>query len=338
MPPIPLSPAVWHRHLADLPQAGFCHTPSWARIVREVWGGETSAVLHPTPDGQEALLPLVSKRLAGGLLRWTVSGETGVYGGPLTPRPMPARAWRDFWRTLAREYGAMTLFVPPLTDWSPPAHGQSLICQTHRLDLQAGDPTAAYNRGLKGRLNKARRLGLTVVQASSAAHVDRYVKLYGDTLGRWGERTSWPRPPGFFHALFQHGTPHVTLRLALLDGEAVAGIWTAEYGAEVHYLAGSTADEGLAAGGSHLLLDDAVQAAARAGCRWFDFGASGGWPGLIRFKESFGAVPVPYGEIRLWSPAVRCYWFIKDSWRRRGADGALATPPVAADAAEEATC
>jgi hypothetical protein len=337
MPASALSPADWYRHLADLPQAAFCHTPAWARIVREVWGGEATAVLQPTPDGQEALLPLVSRHLGGGTLRWTVSGETGVYGGPLLRSPLPASAWPAFWHDLAAEHGSMTLFVPPGTAWEPPRRGTGLVRQTHRLDLTDGDPGHRYNRGLKARLNRARRLGLTIVAGDQEADVGRYIRLYADTVARWGDRTSWLRPPAYFHALHRHGTPQVRLWLALMDDTPVAGIWTGTLGAEAHYLGGATAQEGLQAGGSHLLLDHAVREAAAAGCRVFDFGASGDGAGLVRFKEAFGTVPVPYGEIRLWAPTVRLYWFLKDSWRNRRSGGPQA-PAEAPRVAEEAAC
>lgn len=335
MPVRSLSPAEWYRHLAERPQAAFCQTPAWGRLVREVWGGETTAVLQPTPDGQEALVPLVSRRLAGRTLRWTVSGDTGVYGGPLLRAPMPAGAWPAFWQDLAREHGAMTLFVPPGTTWEPPARGSAIVRQTHRLDLSVG--TDRYSRSLKRRLAQARRLGVTV-EAGGAADVAAYLRLYADTLDRWGERTSWRRPARFFHALWHHGQPHVTLWLARLSGRPVAGIWTATFGAETHYLAGATAADGLEAGGSHLLLDHAVRTAAEAGGRVFDFGASGGWPGLIRFKAGFGATPAPYGEVRLWTPAVRLYWFFKDHWRLRASPGSAPRPSSTPAAAEEAAC
>jgi hypothetical protein len=306
-----------------------------------VWGGEASAVLHPTPDGQHAFLPLVARRVGSGSLRWTVSGETGVYGGPLLHAPMPARAWGDFWRNLQQAYGSMTLFVPPGTVWQPPRHGKGLICHTHRLALEPDGVGAGYNRGLKSRLNKARRLGITVVEGTDAASVEQYVRLYRDTLGRWGEETSWPRPPGFFHALRHHGQPHVKLWLALQEGRTIAGIWVATFGQEAHYLAGSTAEAGLQAGGSHVLLDHAVREAATAGCHYFDFGASGGREGLIRFKEAFGARPTSYGEVHLWSPAVRLYWFLKDSRRQRqalAAPNTVPAPVTAPGAVEEALC
>jgi hypothetical protein len=254
---------------------------------------------------------------------------------------MPARAWPDFWQGLQRDFGSLTVFVPPGTIWEPPRHGQGLTIQTHRLALSGTASTAGYNRGLKSRLNKARRLGIHVVEGLDADSVDAYIRLYGQTLGRWGDRATWPRPPTFFHALHRHGHPQVRLWLAKQGGDVIAGIWVATFGREAHYLAGATAAEGLQAGGSHLLLDHALHEAQAAGCHSFDFGSSGDWEGLIRFKESFGAQPVPYGEVRLWSPATRLYWFLKDSWPKRQTDAVPAErpAPVAAPAAmEEATC
>ncbi|MBC7544582.1 MAG: GNAT family N-acetyltransferase [Candidatus Sericytochromatia bacterium] len=309
--PQSLTAPIWYRHLGDLPEAAFCHTPAWARIVREVWGGEAGAVLHPTPDGQQALLPLVSRRLARGWLQSSVSGETGVYGGPLLPQPMAAGAWPAFWRDLQRRHGSMTLFIPPGVAWSPPSHGEAIRRQTHRLILGESSLEAGYSRGLRAKLNRARRQGIRIEAGTDAAAVAVYEGLYRDTLVRWGDGTSWERPTHFYEALLRHGAPSVRLWLAWLDDQPIAGIWVATFRKQVHYLAGATAPAGLAVGGSHLLLDHALRQAAAEGGTVFDFGASGDRPGLIQFKQGFGATPVPYGEIRLWQPAVRMYWYFK---------------------------
>ena len=306
-----LTPQAWYQQLAGLPHATFSHTPAWARIVREVWGGETAAILHPTPDGQQALLPIVRRRLARGWLDWTVSGDTGVYGGPLLPQTMEAGAWPAFWQDLRQTFGPVTLIIPPGVAWQPPRHGRVVMRSTHRMALDQHPVGQAYSRGLRSRLNRARRLGVTVAVAADAEGVAIYDQMYRETLGRWGDRTSWVRPPAFFRALHQHGTPQVRLWLATLAGTAIAGIWVATFGGEAHYLGGATGQAGLAAGGSHLLLDHALSAAAADGCRTFDFGASGGWPGLVQFKEGFGARPEAYGEVHLWPPAMRLYWHLK---------------------------
>lgn len=307
----PLSPALWYRELARFPQAGFSHTPAWARLIRQVWGGETQTVLHPTPSGGSVLLPLIRRRLARGLIPWSISGETGVYGGPLTDERLSITEWRLLWALLPASFGSMTVFLPPGMPWEAPADGQVILHETHRLALDDGPPRQRYNRGLKAKLNRALRQELTVREGTDLAAVDAYWSLYEQTLARWGDRTSWVRPRAFFDALLAHGHPDVRLYLAYQGERVVAGVWISHFGAEACYLAGATAADALELGGSHLLIDHAIGQAAANGQRWFDLGASGGRAGLIHFKSGFGAQPVSYPEIRLWAPPMRLYWWLK---------------------------
>lgn len=307
---------AWADALAQCPGATFFHTAAWLRTLEQGFGSRALRVRASLGEGRWALLPLTVRPLAKGLLPVAFSGETGVYGGILSPEPLGRREIEAIYAAVHARFGSLQVVGNPFATAPhlPDAlkGGQPLAETTHALVLKPFEALRAeFSRGCKGRTNKARRAGFTQRVSCDPQDAAHYYRLYLDSARRWGEKLTWIRPQRFFEALMREGGSKVKLFLAEQEGEPVSALLMVEHGAIAHYLAGATDARVLEASPSNLLMETALAHYAEAGFERFDFGASNGLEGVQRFKESFGASPVPYGAVHFRSPATQLYFALR---------------------------
>ncbi len=309
----------WLSKLATCPGATYFHTPMWLEGVVAAFGGETLGVEFRFPDGNWALIPMTLKAFAKGLLSQAYSGESGVYGGPVSPWPLSPAQLTAISAFLATKAPNLQIFgnpfthahLPPLAGWETLEHA------THVLDLVPGSPLRlSLNRGCRARGNKARRAGITteVYRAPDAAEV--FYRLYVDSLRRWGEKVTWIRPLRFYEAVLGAGDPHVSLHLARHEDRPAAVMIVCAWGDGAHYLAGAADSALMEHCPSNLLMEDAAAVWHARGKRFLDLGSSNGLAGVAQFKESFGARTIAYSEIRHQGSLGRLYFSLHRPYRR----------------------
>lgn len=314
-----LTRAEWLDRLAACPAATYFHTPMWLEGVVAAFGGQVLGVEFRFPDGNWALFALTIKAYAKGLFWHGYSGESGVYGGPLAPRALSAEQEAACYAVLAERYPNLQVFGNPFAGGGlPDGPGWERVDHsTHVLEL--GPPEAMrarYSRGCRARGNKARRAGVTteLLQGPEAAAL--YYELYLDSIRRWGEKVTWIRPLRFFEAVLAPGDPYAALHLARYEGRPAAVMIVCAWGDLAHYLAGAADESLMEHCPSNLLMEEAAQLWHARGKRVLDLGSSNGLDGVIRFKESFGANPLPYAEIRRQGALGRMYFTLHRPYRR----------------------
>jgi len=168
-----------------------------------------------------------------------------------------------------------------------------------RRDLSAAirlDERLPYRKGRRAALKRAKSSDLRVAPSRD---FEAFMALEEQTLARHG---AIPTHTGAELALLAGRYPdRIRLHVALArNEEAVAGVVTYETPVVVHVQYIGATDEGRSRGAVDLLLDHAIDDAARARRRWFEFGIStteGGRSlneGLARNKESYGARAVVF--------------------------------------------
>lgn len=155
----------------------------------------------------------------------------------------------------------------------------------------------------KGRASGAAR-GAASGAASGASLMDDYFRVYAASAQRWG-RSAPPYPRALFEALLESPSTqlwahHVEGRLACAM-VVLAGRRHALYWQGVSHIE----DDQKPAHPMARLFDAAVQGLALQGVQRFNLGASEGLPNVQRFKEEFGAQPVPYAALLHESPTWR---------------------------------
>lgn len=241
-------------------------------------------------------------------------------------------ALRAFLRQAPREAARVRLQLSP---FEPQA--QALIQQaravgwrvqalhTHVLDLQRPleDIRAGYHATKRAQVRRGPKVasvisvavcgvgsakgtarGAAQDAASGASLLDDYCRVYAASAQRWG-RAAPPYPRALFEALLESPSTqlwahHVEGRLAcamvVLVGRRDALYWQGVSHIE---------DDQKPAHPMARLFDAVVQGLVQQGVQRFNLGASEGLPNVQRFKEEFGAQPVPYAALLHESPTWR---------------------------------
>ncbi|SDN54771.1 GNAT family N-acetyltransferase [Geodermatophilus sp. DSM 45219] len=317
-----VSPAprdIWVAVAHDDPHAVPSQTPEWTDWLRRTRGFSDASRLYEFPDGRRLLLPLLARTAAG----VTVTEESMPYGfgygGPLVAggRVTLAEA-RAVLADLARRPVLRAGLVPnPLVagTWSAAAPGGALrvpsLC--HVLDLEGGFDhvwSKRYRQDARRKVRRAEKQSLEVHQVRDSSLVDTFAELNRRCVDRWAQQRHQPlwlahlverrrdRVGQLASALAALGSA-VTGWTAHLEGEAVAAYVAVQHREQAWFWM-SAMDQGLAGrtNAGALLQSLAIEAACRAGARWFQLGESDPGSGVARFKAGFGATPTSYDTLR----------------------------------------
>lgn len=289
----PATLAEWERAYAASPRATFFHGPRWSRLWEAYTGGASRpAPLHATlPGGATAVLG--ATRVAGrapGLARRHVSPE-GCAGGWVSADALPPPVGAALARAALRVDGLLWRLGAADADVqavAPPCDREEL---THVLDLREGPDAlvARWRSTARGAASRAERAGVRVRLAGSEADWDRYRALTDAVVGAHDDRQGYGAT--LFPLVREHAGDEARLWLAELDGRAIA--------AALMFVHGRTAVGWHACflpdvpGAPNLIQREALGALHAEGVELYDLLGSGAREGVIRWKESLGAVRHP---------------------------------------------
>ncbi len=215
---------------------------------------------------------------------------------------------------LARDRGAIFLKVDP--ELPPEAAAGPLrdagfrrgsdiqpVLATLVLDLGPEEEAllAGLDKDTRWSVRQAPKRGVMTREAVDDASLRAFYELYAATGGRAGFITrTWDYYRTIWSALIDAG--HASLRLAYVDGAAVAGAMVWRCGDRALYQTGATNDAGRRSHAAYALVWECIIEAKRAGRRAFDMGGIPVDPerkddpmyGPYLFKRGFG------GEVRRW--------------------------------------
>jgi lipid II:glycine glycyltransferase (peptidoglycan interpeptide bridge formation enzyme) len=192
-------------------------------------------------------------------------------------------------------------------------HGlRSIPRLAHVVDLRGG--AAKVWRGLhkNGRtsVRRALRSGLDVECDTTGRLVPVFYDLLDLSIQRWARQQHEPLalarwrgrrrdPRGKFETLAAALGDVMRVWVAWKDGAPAASIIVLQ-GANASSTRGAMNKELAAPTSANYLLEWlAIRDACEAGCRYYHLGESGLSRSLARYKERFGARPVPYAEYRI---------------------------------------
>jgi len=299
----PEDPA-WAEFAAGHPQALPYHHPSWVRVLREAFGyGNATLGCADSTGRLRGILPLLEKKSILTGLRLSSLPHTPV-AGPLASDADSLRALLSAAtervdhgqvRWLQLKVSGTGLGAPmngfSRQEWDP---AYVLDLPGNPEDMRFGN--SRHHSAISRAVRKATRLGVTVRPASSRADVRRWYRLYLETMRA---HAIPPRPFRLFELMWDVLAPSDRMRLLLAERQT---------GGEVRLLAGSLflmhgqtvifAFNGRDRSQLEFRPNDAIHwtaimDACAAGYRRYDFGeATDGNPGLLAFKEKWGAKPV----------------------------------------------
>jgi hypothetical protein len=291
----PASPGEWRDAHTAAAEATFFHGPAWS----EIWSAWTGGRMRPAPEvvelegGRTAVLGITEERRRGGrVIRHLSPG--GTYGGWVSAFPLGPDDERRLAEAVMRRGSVIWRQAPfasrlHLTPRTVRAEGG----ETHVIPLSDGAEAARgrWREKARGRVNKARKAGVLVREASSPADWSAYHSLYRAALDRFAEPSSI-YDETLFELVRAVGRGGARLYLAELDGTLLAGALVLHahgYATGWHQ---ASSREGVA-GVANLLHWEITGMLADEGFRFYDMNPSGGHAGSAEFKERMGAARRP---------------------------------------------
>ncbi len=319
--PVPVG--EWNSVLATDPGATALQNPDYMAAVLEATGGLDASRLYQLSDGRLLVLPLVQQTVApgvrvaadypggfghgsllatGGLRREDVAAVVADLRG----RGLSTRIGGGHHTAEAWSAGLMpgVIEIPPRVDVVDlPDSGQVYVSRTVR-------------RGARQSVAKAARSGVEIERDTTGRLVPAFYDLYRSWIERWVPRSGLPpalarhsalkqEPYTKFETVAERMAEKCRVFIAWHQGRAVASCITFVYGQHgIGWRSYSIKELAGPIGANTAVQVEGVRDAIESGCRYFDFGQSGGEPTLQSYKNSLGASPRRVVDLRIEPPAL----------------------------------
>lgn len=223
-----------------------------------------------------------------------------IYQPPYIPylRPLMLKqdaAFNDVWLSHLQSYR----YIPKLflaTDTQPPEGFTKRLAGGYSIPLQAPyhELRSRYTSYRQRRLRKAERTNLNVMRSTD---IDQFIAMH--------EQLTLPRITGFQHdqhfilqniwkKLDQHHA--LDLWVCRHEGEIVAGFLLGKFKKTIYYLASASSPEGRQVNAITRVVDEIIRSYSADGFHLLDLG-NAGFPGIDKFKKSFGAYEYPIYQL-----------------------------------------
>ena len=280
--------SAWERFVRLAAQATCAHLLGWRNVVVQTYGHVPFFLM--AVDGEQVLgvLPLflIRSHLFG---RFLVTAPYLSYGGLCTSDPQAATALLDRARGLRRELGARYV---ELRNSQPGGPGLAVKAQYCSFSLALNPDPEVQWTWLKQRartaVRKAKKAGLT---AEAGTHllpgVIPLLTRHVQSLG-----TPFHGEP-FYHAILREFPGEAEILVVRAGETLVGGALLLIVNGIIFCLYGGVLKEYQASSAMSSLYWEIIRYGCLHGCRLVDFGRSRWDSGTFRFKEQWGASPVP---------------------------------------------
>lgn len=294
----PLDDAVLRADLESLPHGSLFSSGRWLRALGAGYGLDVRAsVIEFSGRATAALLFVAVDDLRG---RRVLSLPFSDYCDPLVDQP-------DDWRRLVEPLMALEAPVRlrclhnrlPLADRRFAATGLALW---HATDLTRAEPAIwnGLDPSARQNIRRAERHGIRIREGTSIDDLRAFHAMHRAV--RKSKYRMLAQPEAFFESLHAEFAPSgsLTVLLAELDGEPVAGILLLEHRDTLYYKFNASIDQRFRP--NDLLAWHGMLLGRRRGLKVLDFGLSDpAQDGLVRYKRKFATSEQPISQLE-WRP------------------------------------
>jgi FemAB-related protein (PEP-CTERM system-associated) len=290
---------AWDQYVLSCPQSSGYHLMGWRGIIEEAFGHHTIYLMAQNRNEKvQGILPLVflSGRLFG---RFLVSIPFLNYGGVLSESIDAQKALLDAAAAVARECGAshIELRHEGTVEIAWP-------CKQHKVSMRLNLPPdfealrKEFSSKLRSQIRRARREGMTVRFGRGEALEDFY-SVFSRNMRDLGTPVYGK---SFFRKILHHFPKDALICVVTLREQPLAAGFLYGFRKALEIIWASSDRRFNRLSPNMLLYNSALEYACREGFRIFDFGRSSPESGTFRFKEQWGAKPVP----------LHWYYWMKD--------------------------
>jgi serine/alanine adding enzyme len=282
------SPQEWTAFVTRHHEASGYHDWKWREVFERAFGHESIYLAARTEGQITGILPLV-------LLDSWIFGRSLIslpflnYGGVVANDPTISRALLDRAAQIAKERDCRHVELRHTAQ-----HFEDLPCKRHKvcmlLDVRSAAGTwDGLDRKVRNQVRKAQKSGLTN-HAGGLDLLDEFYSVFARNMRDLGTPV-YAR--NFFEQVLTVFPSRARVHVVRLGTKPVAAAITYRTGDRTEVPWASSVRDFNSLCPNHLLYWDMIDEAAKAGCRVFDFGRSTPDEGTYRFKEQWGAKPLP---------------------------------------------
>lgn len=276
----------WQQFVSSRDDEAGYHDWDWQDVFGRAFGHE-SIYLMTRRDGRvTGVLPLVQiKSLLFG--RTLTSLPFVNYGGVLADDPLSAKVLLDASRREAAERRCAHVELRHVGAQFP-----SLPCKQHKVSMRLPLAPGLWDRldrKVRNQVRKAEKSGLSVERGGGEL-VDDFYTVFARNMRDLGTPVYSRR---LFDEVFRVFPERATMHVVRLDGRPVAAGVTYRTARMTQLPWASSIRDFNALCPNTLLYWDAIQFAGDQGCALFDMGRSTPNEGTFKFKQQWGAEPVP---------------------------------------------
>lgn len=291
----PTTDPRWPELLQRHPDASVFHTPAWLMALRDTYGYRPLALTEAAPGE-----PLRNGLVFSHVQSWMtgsriVSLPFSDHCQPLVDSPEEFSALCSGIEARGRLRGCRYIELRPLHAVSAMDSKQlreGAAFRIHLLDLQPGVTELYRNlhkKSIQQMLDRAEREGIRIVHGQSEELLDVFYRLFLLTRRRHGLP---PQPRIWFQNLMRHFGKDLEFWIAWQGDRTLASIITLASQRDVVYKYGASDAQFHHLGAVPSLIWRAILDAKSRDAKVFDMGRSDlDNPGLIQFKERWGAKP-----------------------------------------------
>jgi FemAB-related protein (PEP-CTERM system-associated) len=279
--------SAWDAYVASRPDATGYHEWVWREVFARAFGHNATYLMARDAGGTvRGVLPLVEVKSF--LFGKTLTSLPFVnYGGVLADDDVTARALVDAAAGQARARGSKHVELRHFARRFP-----DLPCKHHKVTMRLVVQPGMWerlDRKVRNQVRKAEKSELTVERGGASLLGDFYT-VFARNMRDLGTPVYGRR---FFGEVFRALPDRVHVLVVRLKGEPIAAGITYRTGKLIEVPWASSIREHNNLCPNHLLYWHAIESAAAEGCEVFDFGRSTPDEGTYKFKEQWGAAPVP---------------------------------------------
>jgi CelD/BcsL family acetyltransferase involved in cellulose biosynthesis len=298
----PLADPRWDAFTGTHPRASAFHSRAWLTALRRTYGYEPEALTTSQPHAalRDALVFCeVDSWLSG---RRLVSLPFSDHCEPLIdPNADVGGLFSSLETQVVQRSLAYCELRPVHTLPAKTTRGCSTSSYVlHQLDLAPAVEVLFQNchrDSIQRKIRRAGRERLLYDEGRSETLLDHFYDLLIETRRR---HYMLPQPKAWFRNLAESFKEALKIRVAYVNRRAVAAILTLRFQRTLVYKYGCSDSEYNRLGGVQFLLWRCIQEAKQDGLETLDLGRSDiDQPGLIRFKDRWGAHRLPLHYLRL---------------------------------------
>ena len=275
----------WEAFVSGRAWAGY-HAWAWRDVFERAFGHQCRYLIAEGPDGIDGVLPLV--QINSPLFGRTLTSLPFLnYGGIAAHSDAAAHALLDAAGALARRERCRHVELRHAHRRFP-----QLPCRQHKVTMLLELGTGMWerlDRKVRNQIRKAEKSGLTVERGGAELVADFYT-VFARNMRDLGTPVYARR---VFDEVLRAFPTRAHIHVVRLSGAPVAAGLTYRTGAVVEVPWASSIRDYNALCPNHLFYWNVIETAIAGGCGVLDFGRSTPGEGTFKFKEQWGAQPVP---------------------------------------------